>query len=164
LKRKGSALVEFVLCVPVLLVIWLALFRIGAVYAVKQRLCLGARYAAWTDGGISADPAAQARLSSACASQFIDPAKLAAAGKLQSLKLYFLSNENTVELSYPVELPVTGVFAVYECFTLAGNSWRFGDISGRKSYYEDKLRRGDTDFRNWRGAGDEEKYDLCGYN
>ena len=155
---------EFVLCVPVLLVIWLALFRIGAVYAVKQRLCLGARYAAWTGGGISADPDEQVRLGSACASQFIDPAKLAAAGGLQSLKLYFLSNENSVELSYPAELPVNGVIAVSESFTLGGNSWRVGDLRGRKSYYEDKLRSGDTDFRNWRGAGDEEKYDFSGYN
>jgi len=156
--------VEFVLVVPVLLVFWLALFRIGAVYAVKQRLCLGARYEAWTDSAVSTDPAAQRRLSQVCSSQFIDPAKLSAAGKIQSLKLYFMSNENAIELSYPVELPVTGVFAVHECFTLAGNSWRFGDISGRKSYYEDKLKRGDTDFRNWRGAGNEEKYDLGGYH
>jgi len=164
LRIKGSALVEFVLCVPVLLVLWLALFRIGAVYAVKQRLCLGARYAAWTDSGSSADPAVRARVSSVCASQFLDPAKLSATGGLKSLKLYFLSNETAVELSYPVELPVTGVFAVSEGFTLSCSTWGFSNISGRKAYYEDKLRRGDSDFRNWRGAGDEEKYDFSGNN
>ena len=163
MKSRGSALVEFVVCVPVLFVIWTALWQIGSVYAVKQRLCVAARYAAWTDACSPSDPAGQARLRAAGASQFLDPMKLTATGEVRRLKLYFLSAEQAVELCYPVELPGTGMIAARESFTLSGNSWGFGSAAGRKAYWEDKVNRGDTDFRNWRGGGDESKYDIDGY-
>jgi len=162
LKGKGSALVEFVLCVPVLLLLWTALWHIGSFYAVKQRLAVAARYAAWTDACSAVDPSGQARLRAASASQFLAPSKLLAGGEVRRLKLYFLSDEKAVELGYPVELPGAGAFSVREHYTLSGNSWRIADLSGRKAYYGDKIGSGDTDFRNWKGAGNENGNNIYG--
>jgi len=124
-KSKGAALVEFILIIPVMLLLWLGVYKLNSLFVIKQKLAVSARYGAWLDRQGVSGSLLEARLRediSAC--RLIKPQNCNISGLTKDIKPIYRDKEGEVSIRYLADdISAPASFFLEEKFSIGHNSW-----------------------------------------
>ena len=124
-KSKGSALLEFILIIPVLLAVWAGLYKLNSLFVIKQKMAVSARYGSWINkNGLEGAGVEREMLKELSRSRLIKPEKCAFFGFSREVKPFYRDLEPVSGVRYSFEFPYFKTpLLLEEAFTLGHNSW-----------------------------------------
>ena len=124
-KNKGAALVEFILIIPVLLILWLGLYKLNSLYVIKQKMAVAARYGAWTNRDIMEGARVEEEmLKDLSRSSLVKTENCAILGLSKEIKPIYRDIESVVGVKYRTDiLYFPAPLLMEETFSLGHNSW-----------------------------------------
>jgi len=133
-KSKGAALVEFVLLVPVVILIWVGLFKLNSLYVIKQKTAVAVRYGAWLDRAGVSGALLEARLReelSTC--KLIKNQNCIITGLTKDIKPIYRDKEGELTIRYKTDpSPGFATLLLKEKFSIGHNSWITSPKKDRK--------------------------------
>ena len=128
-KHKGAALIEFLLIIPVLISLWVGLYKLNSLYVIKQNMTISARYGAFAN-----DAAVTLKIREQMFScRLIDGKCLLVEIGAKVVKPIYRSDEETVALIYTYPFtPGLPSLVMREEYGLNSNAWRVGSKRKKK--------------------------------
>ncbi len=124
-KKKGSALIEFVLVLPVLLALWIGLYKLNSLFVIKQKLAVAARYGSW----LNRDGTEKLRIEKELKAELSRAALLKSenciiTGLSKEIRPIYRDTESVVGLKYRIDNIYSKTpLILEETFSLSHNSW-----------------------------------------
>lgn len=149
--KKGNALVEFIIVIPVIIILWIGIVNLSSIYLIKQRLAIASRYGAWlVKDGISEEYARSGINEYLAKTSFLNMNSVKINTAKEKLPIFYMPIQDVVEIEYRHELLPSYFPAVKlkEKCAITGGSWRIKDAFGRKEYYKDKIKDGSFNPEN----------------
>ena len=124
-KSKGAALVEFMLVVPVIIVIWMGLYKLNSLYVIKQKMAVSARYGAWLDrSGVSGSLLEPKVLEGLTTCKLIKVQNCSIIGLTKDIKPIYRDKEGELTIHYLADnIPAPAPLMLEEKYSIGHNAW-----------------------------------------
>lgn len=124
-KSKGAALTEFILIIPVLLILWTGLYKLNSLFVIKQNMAVTARYGSWLNSGVTEKVWIEGEmLKEISRSSLIKPQNCILLGLSKEIKPIYRDTEAVVGLRYAADnMYLPSPLIIEEFFSLGHDSW-----------------------------------------
>jgi len=127
-KSKGAALVEFMLVVPVIILLWTGLYKLNSLYVIKQKLAVSARCGSWLDrDGVSGSLLEPRMMEDLSTCKLIKLQNCTIVGLTKAIKPIYRDKASELTVRYLADnVPAPAPLFLEEKFSLGHNSWIVG--------------------------------------